>query len=246
MSCPKLDLNLKNAKILFLCHGRIHEYSNEPVKLSTNLIDSATYIDTNVYSFADVNTPIHELSRELYADQFDVIIAVYCSLNAYFNILTNKVSDAFFNNVAAWLKKGGVFVTTGLPHAVVDAKLRHQVHETDTILELLRLKFGKSKKDIHHFDQIVQFAKDHPLKHMTKVLKKVSQVKTAKQNKDIIEQLEAKLNILREKLHAHVDVNQTIVHQFAEQIKAVTNGKLVFSKTKSCINEYLVFRLREL
>ena len=102
-------------KSLFLCRGRRGPRSIwwSPLFNDRNnqkLWEMGTYVDTDPLTRPDHVLDVTNASPDLFKEQFDMIIAVQCPHDLFQR--QGKVTQQFWNNVASWLKPGGVFLTS--------------------------------------------------------------------------------------------------------------------------------------
>ena len=102
-------------KTLFLCRGRRGPRSIWWSPLFNNsrdqkLWEMGTYVDTDPLTRPDHVLDVTNASPDLFKEQFDAIVAVQCPHDCFQR--HGKITQHFWKNVAAWLKPGGVFLTS--------------------------------------------------------------------------------------------------------------------------------------
>ncbi len=102
-------------KTLFLCRGRRGPRSIWWSPLFNNSSDQklwemGTFVDTDPLTRPDHVLDVTNASPDLFKEQFDMIVAVQCPHDVLQR--HGKITQQFWKNVAAWLKPGGVFLTS--------------------------------------------------------------------------------------------------------------------------------------
>ena len=215
----------KNAKVMFLCHGRNHP-RKAPIKLTKKHWDNGFYVDVRQETEPDITIPIHTLPKDSYPEHFDAVVMIFCTVDAYMNPRTGELYKRFFQNIAHWLKPGGYLISTGLPSWAMELLSLYTFPFKITRYELMYLDLLDAR-----FKNPEQYAvlnekllkENHPEK--LKVLKAVKDIQTYHQGETYLEvPPEKELQIMK---------------QFGEMIKEITNGTLVLQESILDIDRYI-------
>lgn len=229
MKSYKLPLK-KDAKVMFLCHGRTHP-RKAPIQLSKKQWDSGFYVDIRPETEPDITTPIHTLPKDSYIETFDVIVMVYCSLDAYMNVTRGELYKRFFQNIAHWLKPEGYLVSTGLPKWAIE------------ILGLYEFPFKLSRYEIMYLNLLDARFKEPERYAMIK--SKFLQANRSEQLKvlNIVESAQS-YSHGEKLLDISYEKELQIMKQFGEIIKEITDGQLVLQESISNIDRYIFKKVK--
>lgn len=220
----------RNAKVMFLCHGRTHP-RKAPIKLTKKQWDNGFYVDVRQETEPDITIPIHTLPKDTYPDHFDAIVMIYCTIDAYMNPRRGELYKRFFQNVAHWLKPGGYLVSTGLPSWAMELLSLYTFPFKITryelmYLDLLDARFKNPQQYAVLKEKILK--ENHPEK--LKVLQAVEDIQSYQEG-------ETYLNIPPEK-------ELQMMIQFGEMIEEITDGELVLQMSLSGINRYIFKKVK--
>lgn len=215
----------KDAKILFVCHGRAHE-RRAPIKLSKKHWDNGIYNDIRPETEPDFTEPIHKMAKNTYTEQFDAVLMLYCTLDAYMNLTRGEFYKRFFQNIAHWLKPGGYLVSTGLPNWAIESLGLYKFPFKLSRYEMMYLNLLDARfKEPERYATIKEKLQLENHSEKIKVLQTVESVKSYKEGDD-------KLTI------PHKDELE-IMKRFGEMIQEMTEGELVFQVSLSDLDRYI-------
>jgi len=220
----------KNAKLMFVCHGRAHP-RKAPIKLTKKHWDNGLYVDVCKDTDPDITIPIHTLPKDSYPDNFEAIVMIYCSLDAYMNAKRGELYKSFFQNIADWLKPNGYLISTGLPNWAMELLSLHTFPFKISRYEIMYLNLLDTRfKDPQKYAILKEKLLKENDPEKIKVLQVVEDIQTHQKG-------ETYLEVPPEK-------ELTIMIQFSKMIEDITDGKLVLQISLSGIDRYIFKKVK--
>lgn len=212
-------MDLRDANILFVCHGRMHRRYTWLANIPRETWNHATYIDQDPSSLPDIAAAVTEVPRQQHCQTFDAVVAIHCPLTAYVDVPRRRLLQRFFDNVAAWLRPNGVFITTGVPTAFEDVMSPSKMRANDlnaALTWLLAMKFSQDEDERHQYDDVRQHLVS--VRRSSPLLKRLDAVKTRRQYNEHVESTQ-------------VRPDEASTRAFIRAVERVSQGRLKHATT---------------